>query len=79
MIKSEFQSLDEIATSMNLKIREPTDYELDLYVTIPSEKIIEVIKELKVKYNVSHLLTIIVQDLEDEYKLLYPFSINLSG
>ena len=79
MKKSGFQSLDKIAASMNLKIREPTDYELDLYVTIPSEKIIEVIKELKVKYNVSHLLTIIVQDLEDEYKLLYPFSINLSG
>jgi len=79
MIKSGFQTLDEIATSLDLKIREPTDHPLDLYVTIPPNRLIEVIKELKAKYNVSHLSTIIVQDLQDEYKLLYPFSINLSG
>ncbi len=79
MTKSRIQALDEIVTSMNLTIREPTDYPLDLYVTVPSERLIEIIKQLKGNYNVSHLSTIVVQDLEDNYKLLYPFSTNLTG
>ncbi len=79
MTKSGLQSLEEIATSLNLTIREPTDYPLDLYVTVPPERLVEVIKHLKGDYNVSHLSTIVVQELEDHYKLLYPFSINQTG
>jgi len=63
---------------MDLAIREPITYPLDLYVTISPDRLINVIQELKGQYNVSHLSTIIVQDLGEEYKLLYPFSILLS-
>lgn len=72
------QTLGEIANTLNLAIREPTNFPLDLYVIIPSERLIYVVKQLKEKYKVSHLSTIVVQDQGDSYNLLYPFSINLA-
>ncbi|MFX0182339.1 MAG: NADH-quinone oxidoreductase subunit C [Candidatus Hodarchaeota archaeon] len=77
MVKNEPQTLKEVANTLNLSIREPTDSSLDLYVTVQSERLIKVIKQLKEKYNVTHLSTIITQDQKDSYNLLYPFSINL--
>jgi NADH-quinone oxidoreductase subunit D len=78
MLKIRPQTLDEIAKTLNLSIREPTNFPLDLFVTVQSERLIGVVKQLKEKFNVTHLSTIITQDQKESYNLLYPFSINLA-
>ncbi|PWI47426.1 hydrogenase 3 large subunit [Candidatus Heimdallarchaeota archaeon B3_Heim] len=71
------ETLVEVATSLNLTIRELRNYPSDCYVNVQAERLIEIIKILKKKYDVSHLSTIVVQDIDEDYKLLYPFSVHL--
>ncbi|MFX1284922.1 MAG: NADH-quinone oxidoreductase subunit C [Promethearchaeota archaeon] len=71
------ETLEDVVKNLNLSVRESSGFPLDLYVTVQPESLIKVIKQLKEKYNVTHLLTIITQDQTDSYNLLYPFSINL--
>ena len=79
MVEFKPQTLEDVANTLNLSIREPTEIPLDLYATIESENLSRVIKQLKERYNVTHLLTIITQDQHESYSLLYPFSINLAN
>ncbi len=79
MIGTVPQTLKEIAISLNILVRAQPDFPLDLYAEVKAEKLLEVITQLKEKYNVTHLSTIIGQDQDDGYHLLYPFSITLSN
>lgn len=79
MLEIRPETLEDVARDLNLSIRDPTGSPRDLYVTVQSERLIRVIKQLKEKYDVTHLLTIIVQDQQNRYNLLYPFSINLKN
>lgn len=71
------KSLEEIANTLGLTIREPKKYPLELYVKVSPDKLIEVVKKLMEDYSIYFLSTIQALEAEEGYHLLYPFSVDL--
>ncbi|MFW9995911.1 MAG: NADH-quinone oxidoreductase subunit C [Candidatus Odinarchaeota archaeon] len=69
------QSLSEVASALNLPVREPKNDPLSCYVMVKADQLVEVIRKLKSDYGLYFISTVIVRDDPDGYHLLYPLSI----
>ncbi|MHA2272061.1 MAG: NADH-quinone oxidoreductase subunit C, partial [Candidatus Hodarchaeales archaeon] len=77
MSESVAQSMEDVAKTLNLPIRDPKDYSHERYVSVKPEKLVETVRKLKADYGAYFLSTIPAYEAEDGFHLIYPFSIDV--